>query len=64
MKKRKLANPTDFQRQYEEIGLGTEEERARYRRFDDTNPPAPQPYYTLQWFTDERDLELSKFKDG
>ena len=61
-KRKKLDNPTDFQRQYEEIGLGTEEERAYYRRFAPAPKPPEKPY-TIQWFTDERDLETFEFQD-
>ena len=58
MTKRKTDNATDFQRQFDEIGLGTEEEREHHRA--PVKTPKHAEHYTLQWFTSERDLELSE----
>ena len=62
MTKRKTDNATDFQRQFDEIGLGTEEEREHHRGTGSGLQKQSEEHYTLRWFTDERDLELSKLK--
>lgn len=54
-----------YQRQYEELGLGSEEERAAHRFYRHDALPGrmapvrkPEKHRTIRWFTDEREMEL------
>ena len=48
----------EIQRMYDEMGLGSEEERLAYRRV--SPPPSKKTPYTLRWYFDERDMELDE----
>ena len=48
----------EIQRMFDEIGLGSEEERVAYRRV--SPPPRKKTPYTLRWYFDERDMELDE----
>ena len=63
MKNRPTKPQDEIQRQFEEMGLGTEAERQRHRGETRTPNHKEDGYYVLQWFTDERDLALSEMQE-
>ena len=50
----------EIQRMYDEMGLGSEEERLAYRRVSPL--PRKKSPYTLCWYFDERDMELDAMR--
>lgn len=64
MKKRaNHPKPDTIQDKFDKMGLGTEEQRQYYRRYEDADTPKKKTFYTLRWSTDERDLALAQLED-